>query len=353
MDMGKQQRNYGIELLRILLMYMVCMLHILGRGGVLKGCEPGSLRYQIFWFMETVSYCAVNGFAMISGYTASNRKPHYNKLVGMWAQAWFYSFGVTLILRLAGVGAPLDAEAWMKQIFPVTNRAFWYVSAYFILMFAMPALNGLIFSLDEKQCPKAFLITLVLFSGTALFNQPFDTNDGYSPIWLMVLYCMGAFAKRGGMFRQKSTPVLLLYLLGSTLLSWGVFVFGEDNLLINYVSPTMVLNGILLVVLFSRIPLKGTIIGKISPLVFGVYLFQMSRLVWINVLKNSAAFIAEERIAAGVGYAIAMALLLFTVGILVEWVRSALEKGLKLGVLYQRVAKAIDRILEKLTVLLR
>ena len=33
----KYERNYGIDLLRLVLMYMVCMLHTLGQGGTLRG----------------------------------------------------------------------------------------------------------------------------------------------------------------------------------------------------------------------------------------------------------------------------------------------------------------------------
>lgn len=38
----KNERNYGIDLLRLVLMYMVCILHTLGQGGILEACEPGT-----------------------------------------------------------------------------------------------------------------------------------------------------------------------------------------------------------------------------------------------------------------------------------------------------------------------
>ena len=48
----KYERNYGIDLLRLVLMYMVCMLHTLGQGGILGVCQAGTVEYKEFWFLE-------------------------------------------------------------------------------------------------------------------------------------------------------------------------------------------------------------------------------------------------------------------------------------------------------------
>lgn len=42
----KNERNYGIDLLRLVLMYMVCILHTLGQGGILEACELGTAEYR-------------------------------------------------------------------------------------------------------------------------------------------------------------------------------------------------------------------------------------------------------------------------------------------------------------------
>ena len=88
----RKERNYGIDLLRIVLMYMVCILHTLGQGGILDACADGTGRYKVFWFLEILSYCAVDGFALISGYMATDQPSKFEKLVDMWFQAFFYSF---------------------------------------------------------------------------------------------------------------------------------------------------------------------------------------------------------------------------------------------------------------------
>ena len=79
------KRNYGIELLRLVLMFMVCMLHVLGQGGVLgTSAEIGGVAFKALWFLEILSYCAVDAFAIISGYVAADKPRKFSKLAEMW-----------------------------------------------------------------------------------------------------------------------------------------------------------------------------------------------------------------------------------------------------------------------------
>lgn len=72
--MVNKERNYGIDMLRIVAMFMVIILHILGRGGILDSVKTFSPNYYIGWFMEIASFGAVNCYAIISGYVCYNKK---------------------------------------------------------------------------------------------------------------------------------------------------------------------------------------------------------------------------------------------------------------------------------------
>jgi surface polysaccharide O-acyltransferase-like enzyme len=54
------KRNYGVDFLRIISMFMVVILHVLGHGGILKQAEPFTTKYWIAWLLEISCYCAVN-----------------------------------------------------------------------------------------------------------------------------------------------------------------------------------------------------------------------------------------------------------------------------------------------------
>jgi surface polysaccharide O-acyltransferase-like enzyme len=70
----KTERNYGIDLLRLISMLYVLVLHALGRGGLLDHTQRLSVQYQFGWFMQLWALCAVDIFALISGYVGYTEK---------------------------------------------------------------------------------------------------------------------------------------------------------------------------------------------------------------------------------------------------------------------------------------
>ena len=58
MNEKKHEKNYGIEWLRILSMYMVAVLHTLGQGGILGSFKQGDLSFSIAWFLAIKRVCA-------------------------------------------------------------------------------------------------------------------------------------------------------------------------------------------------------------------------------------------------------------------------------------------------------
>lgn len=82
-------RNYGIDLLRMLSMYMVCTLHTLGQGGILEATSEHSSQYCLAWLLEIAAYCAVDCFALISGYVGATARFRPINLLRLWLQAAF------------------------------------------------------------------------------------------------------------------------------------------------------------------------------------------------------------------------------------------------------------------------
>ena len=64
----KEKRNIGLDLLRILSMFMVLILHLLGKGGMLEKESNSQIYYLIYNFMEILCIVAVNCYVLISGY---------------------------------------------------------------------------------------------------------------------------------------------------------------------------------------------------------------------------------------------------------------------------------------------
>ncbi|MGT2963782.1 acyltransferase family protein [Streptococcus acidominimus] len=342
-----QQRNYGIDLLRLVLMFMVCMLHVLGQGGILATVPVGSLGHRVFWLIEIASYCAVDSFAIISGYTATNRRHRYERIVSMWFQAFFYSFILTIFLSILGVGEGLDKLDFTRSIFLVTFGNFWYFTAFFALFFAMPILNKFLFSIDEAQGKKTFIIFILLFSMMGIFGDPFKSHTGYSAIWLMVLYCLGVLMKRLNLFVRKKSMTLIIVWILCILITWFTYIQKGDVFYISYISPTIVLSGLIMVILFSRLQLPPNIIAavsRLSPYAFGIYLFQSNQVIWSHVLKGATVFVVNKSIIVGILYVFFFAFLVFILGLLVEMVRSKIDRLLNISSLSQKIVNAFDKL---------
>ncbi|MBQ2943313.1 MAG: acyltransferase family protein [Ruminococcus sp.] len=347
-----QKRNYGIDLLRIVSIFMVCILHIQEHGGVLTSCDVGSIKYAVFYYIHTAAYCAVDCFAIISGYTASIKQVRYSKIISMWFQVVFYSFVFTLILTSAGLSDDFSIKTMCKNLLPITISVYWYFTAYFGLFFIKPFLDSYIFKISKETSKKYFITIFFIFSVLNLVTEPFITNNGFSLIWLIVLYCLGALAKRINLFENKSTLILIILFIASTTISWVPCALSVTKGLINYISPTITLNALILTVLFSRIRTSSKVINFISPLTFGIYLFQLNPIIWDNVLNYRFHFIANENILLGIVFVFIFATALFISGGIIELIRSKLFKIIKIDKFSEKIETTIKKIMDRAAIIL-
>ena len=346
-------RNYGVDLLRLVFMFMVCLMHILGQGGVIQANSKDPLSYYIYWMLEVVSYCAVDGFALISGYMAANKPVKYEKLVDMWFQVFFYSFILTLIFTVVGFNENWTKTDILKSVFPMTSGYYWYFTAYFAMYLARPILNRFIWGIDETAAKKTLILMILLFSVLGLFGDPFKTDWGYSAIWVIVLYCIGALAKKVKLFESRKTITLMVLWAFCILVSWAARVLLDIENALQYISPAFLLSAIIMIVLFSRMKLKGTIIFRIAPCAFGVYLLQLNKVIWTVVIKNAHTYVVSDNVVIGFIYVFAFTAVLFIAGLVIEMIRSKVAGWIRLPYLSKKIAAAADKCLSKLSVLLR
>lgn len=76
------KRNIGIEILRSLAMFMVIILHVLNFGINYEELVPFTVNWYCGWLLEGISFCAVNIYAMISGYVMVKSKNKIARLLG-------------------------------------------------------------------------------------------------------------------------------------------------------------------------------------------------------------------------------------------------------------------------------
>lgn len=285
-------RAAGLDLLRTLCMCMVIVLHILGQGGILDAAAPGSASYYIAWSLECLCYCAADGYGLLSGYLSGNRRSILSRLALLWLEVALYSLAFAVFFWLRSPELVGKKEV-LNALFPVLRRQYWYFTAYFGLSFLMPAIHAGLQYVPEKKAAAYALVLFTVFSvfPTLFCSDPFQFRGGYTTLWIVVLYLIGALLKRGEAQLRLASPVLCLALALCSFLTFGFTVFWSipiQNIgavyLLSYTSPTVLLSAICLLLLFGKV--KGRhravrhILMKLSAASFGVYVLHTNPLVW-------------------------------------------------------------------------
>lgn len=305
-----ETRNYGIDLLRITAMIMVVILHVIMQGGAIAGVDIHSGQYKAGWFLEVAAYCAVNCYALISGYVGIRAKYKYSNLIMLWLRVIFYSLGITVLCRIFAPDL-VGAQQWLMGFFPVMSNHYWYFTAYFCMFFVIPLLNAGINYMSREQA-KALVIALVavlcvlqsvfpvLFPDLFPVNV-FGTLGGYDVMWLIALYIIGAYIGKYRVFENITVRQALFGYVFLCLFTWlaklalrycaAEFWSTRDaaSRLVNNLSPTILGAAVCLLVAFEKMKLPDTVkklTAVISPLAFSVYLIHTQKLVWEHVLAS-------------------------------------------------------------------
>jgi len=143
----KNERNYGIDLLRIFSMIQVLILHLLlyTVGNIIK---PSNKKYKSVWCLESICICCVNCFALISG-VVGYKNFKFNNLIYLWFHIFFYSFIIGIIFSKINNKKFFSIKN-INNIFPILINRHWYFNSYFIMYLFIPFLNEGIKNLNRK-----------------------------------------------------------------------------------------------------------------------------------------------------------------------------------------------------------
>lgn len=213
----KEERIIGVDLLKIFAMILMVALHLIGMTGLIVANEE-ALTSKILCSIYFLTRCAVNCYAIASGFLCVGKKFKISRILQLWLQTVFYSLSIALIFKIL---AP-ETIAYREIIgycFPFITRKYWYMSAYMGVFLFMPMLNIAIDHLSKKQfsiililivsvCSFAYCIYSLVFS-----TDPFGVDGGFSVIWLIVMYLCGAYIKKYELVDKISTKFTILITL--------------------------------------------------------------------------------------------------------------------------------------------
>ncbi len=358
-------RNYGIDALRILSMLMVVALHILSDGGILETAK--SVNYWIVWYLETACFCAVNCFALISGYVGVYSKWKISNLAYLWCTVVFYTIIITAVYK----GLFWDSVAKrdiLAAFMPIISKRYWYFTSYALLFLFIPILNTALERVPKKQMG-AILIAIITATSVIqpifdiVWKNTFALKYGYSALWLIIVYLIGGYVRKYGLFHKiktHRTGIFLTLYFAVVSLTWlskfaiqhlptNILIgLKSDNFLITYTSVAIVAAALFLLLAFENMKIgsvAGKIIAFLSPLAFSVYLIHTNPFILDNCITDRF-----KRLSALPAYkmlllVICIVLAVFLLCLAIDLIRHYLFKLIKLK---ERLYKAEIKFKEKL-----
>ena len=359
--MNQSKRNYGIDLLRIVAMLFVVILHICSYGTNSGDIVPFSQQSYAVDLLQAIAYCAVNCYALISGFVGIRSEQKYTNIAMLWLQGLTYSVVFAVISVAIGI-KPFSASYVIKSFLPVMTNRWWYLTKYVVLFFLMPILNTAVKNIPKKKMMLTLIVigTLYMVSELVFRESVFDTAGGYSVTWLAYLYMVGAYLAYydvSSKIRKRKLLAIFLACTSCTFL-WKVILeqvtmkyTGSPSLglwLYRYTSPTVLITAIVLLLLFAKVRItKTAIVATLSPLTFGVFLIHTNTFLLQAICGVLIGDVTRLSWPLVIILVIVAAICVFLICGAIEHLRSIVVKKLKIRAkllsLENRMHSAIDK----------
>lgn len=362
------RRHYGIDILRQFSMFLVIMLHVIGHGWILANNPETTFKGGVILFLYVAAYCAINVFALISGYVGVNARHRPRSIINLSVQVLFYCvcFTALFLLKSLITGYDFGLRETLEMLFPSALYFspfgnYWYFSAYFCLFPLMPFLNKILeFSKQylKKVMLFVFIVFMCLYQISRHHVDSVALNGGYSVMWLAILYLVGGYLAKHKTFEKIKGWVCVVGFLvsvsltfGNMLLSDKITAFFNCNLyssfLFSYTSPTTFLSAVFLLGLFTKIKVKNNKVKKvlkvIHPAAFGVYLIHSHIFVW-PYLRAGIVPIVNWPLFKLIPSIILITSIIYIVSLVVDLVRIQLFKLARVDKLSIKIEEKIEKM---------
>ena len=359
----EHNRNLGIDLLRIVSMFMIVLLHVLGQGGILSKASPLSIHWMVAWFIEILSYVSVNCYALISGYVGFDKGFRLSKVMKLWMEVAFYTITIMLVFSLLYPNM-INRSVINSALMPITSRSYWYISAYFGIIFLTPIVNKAVKNMSEIELRKLliyFSIFGILLPALNL-SDPMTFQGGYTAFWLLYLYLFGAYIKHYSIAQKFSFTSLnsffcvttvtsfLLWCLLQYLLRFRPGLLRYSMLLVNYTAPIMFASSLVLFLEFVKFNHFSFMVKKLiklfAPATLGVYLIHVNHLIWEKYIKGFAVGFVNGSATMMAVKVVFTALCIYLACSFVDLLRIYLFKALRINEICEQISNQIEEKLD-------
>lgn len=304
--MAIQSRDSSIELLRIIIMFMILLLH----ANFLAFGLPQDYSFMSFSrsLAEAFTLTPVNIFVLITGFFSTRFS--IRKTMSLVYQVFFCVVPISLVLVLCGI-IRFDYHYFVFH-------KYWFINAYIGLLAVTPVLNVAAERFSQKEF-RSFLIVfyIIAFIGTLLGLVGVEIARGYSLLWFAFLYLLGRYVHAYEPSLSKKQLILIIFI---SCLCNAIVIFLQHS--IDYVSPFLVIQSVSTLLLFKKFTLNCKLINKIAVSTAMVYLVNLHPALW--GMQQQMLFMMNQR------YGIPVFLLYIVLSSLVIFVFAILYDNLRL-----------------------
>ncbi len=316
--MEKKGRNSGIELLRILSLFMIFWMHGAASAYGNKFGEIAGI------LISVIGNMGVACFILISGYYGI--KLNIKKMMHLDLMLVFFSW-LSLLMQFVW-GKPVGGEAILSYLLPVIGKQSWYFTCYFALVFLSPFLNEVVEKLGEHRLKQLLVTMLVIFSVvTTVFFFDINEDGGKGVVHMTMLYLIGRYLgvyKTEKVYETKKLVKVFLVTAGiNFMLNLALYLvsgsvqnrYARDN------SLFTIIQAICVFLIFRNIYFENQRINRLAKHVPAVFMFEWTLRVAIVTYVYNYVTCADKWYYVIVTLVIAMVLIV--VGSAIDWVRIA------------------------------
>ena len=288
-----ENRDYGIDCVKVLAVVFVILHHVVDCGFTMSDSASGALK-TVWYLTHTVALTCVNLFALVTGYLCVTSNSAHRRLLSLWIQT--LAIGLSISAAVALAGGEVRIGDWMRSLFPVVTGEYWYFTAYVVVCLFMPFVNPGARSLDRRTFTGLLAAFFLLVSASSLFTEgdPFVLKNGYSFAWLLIVYLFGAYWR---LHVAKPPPiaacaailctfsfVFMVPSVGRRMFSGELGAWFADFNPVRYTSPFTFAMSLALFGLCRRITVKNRIVClalvSASKKSLGIYLWLVHPVFW-------------------------------------------------------------------------
>lgn len=365
-------RTYSLDLLRIIAMFMIVVLHFLGKGQILEVYPQSSLKYDAAWGLESICLVAVNCYVLISGYFLINSQFKIKKFLSLSLQVLFYSLGIYLFLLTTGI-VKFSSSDLFNAVFPILTGMYWFVSVYMAMYLLSPFINKFLSKLSRRNHLGLVVLLIGIFSiwptlfvlGDSFTFISLNIANGYSVVWFIVLYCIAAYIQRyykpSYNFKKYVTryslialSVVLLFVGSSYLgnVTHNAYFAALFTQMHGYNSFPILIASVALFMLFLNLRIKNkglnNSIATLAPLTFAVYLIHeephIRSILWDTLNPSAHAFNPHFLI-----FALVSVITIYTVCSAIDWIRLKLFIVISKIKFFKDLSESVIHFIEQLS----